>query len=67
MTGIAHPRKTARAAAWHRAHGNAGTAESLEAELAGAGRCKRCGRPLTDPESIAAGIGPDCRSKETRL
>lgn len=24
-------------------------------------RCGRCARPLTDPESIAAGIGPDCR------
>jgi hypothetical protein len=24
------------------------------------GRCGRCGRALTDPESIAAGIGPKC-------
>jgi len=24
------------------------------------GRCARCGRPLTTPESIKIGIGPDC-------
>ena len=24
------------------------------------GSCARCGRPLTDPESIRAGYGPDC-------
>lgn len=27
------------------------------------GQCGRCGRPLTDPESIARGIGPDCLAK----
>lgn len=27
------------------------------------GRCGRCGRTLTVPESIAAGIGPDCAGK----
>ena len=27
------------------------------------GRCGRCGRPLTVPESIEAGIGPDCAEK----
>lgn len=26
-----------------------------------AGKCGRCGRALTDPESIKSGIGPDCR------
>lgn len=24
-------------------------------------RCRSCGRPLQDPESIAAGLGPKCR------
>lgn len=24
-------------------------------------RCRRCGRPLKKPESIAAGMGPKCR------
>lgn len=26
--------------------------------------CRRCNRPLTDPESIDLGIGPICRDKE---
>jgi hypothetical protein len=26
------------------------------------GKCCRCGRPLTDPESIAKGIGPVCEA-----
>lgn len=26
------------------------------------GRCGKCGRALTDPESIAAGLGPICRA-----
>lgn len=25
------------------------------------GRCARCARPLTDPESITSGFGPECR------
>jgi uncharacterized protein DUF6011 len=28
-----------------------------------AGRCGRCARTLTEPESIACGIGPECRGK----
>lgn len=28
------------------------------------GRCGRCGRALTVPESIARGIGPECAGKE---
>lgn len=27
------------------------------------GQCGRCNRPLTDPESIARGIGPECIKK----
>lgn len=27
--------------------------------------CARCGRRLTDPTSIAAGMGPTCRQKAT--
>ena len=27
------------------------------------GRCGRCGRPLTVPQSIETGIGPDCAEK----
>lgn len=28
------------------------------------GKCGRCGRPLTDPQSIARGLGPTCATKE---
>ena len=28
------------------------------------GRCGRCGRPLTHPESIENGLGPECAKKE---
>jgi len=28
------------------------------------GRCARCGRKLTVPESIDSGLGPECRSKK---
>lgn len=29
-----------------------------------AGRCGRCGRTLTDPESIRTGLGPICRQQQ---
>lgn len=32
-------------------------------EFAHAGRCGRCGRLLTHPESIESGIGPECQGK----
>ena len=32
-------------------------------EIWHAGACGRCGRPLTVPESIAAGFGPECINK----
>lgn len=34
-----------------------------QAEIWHVGQCGRCARPLTDPESIARGIGPECASK----
>lgn len=35
----------------------------MEALMRSIGACRRCGRPLTDPDSIAAGIGPQCVKK----
>lgn len=35
----------------------------VEAEVWHAGRCGRCGRKLTVPESIATGFGPECAGK----
>lgn len=26
-------------------------------------RCSKCGRPISDPESVAAGVGPECQAK----
>jgi hypothetical protein len=42
-----------------------GRAEQLREQIAGrlVGRCCRCHRTLTDPVSIAAGIGPECVTK----
>ena len=54
------PAKMAAQAAWYRAHGDTYTAERLEAKLVQVGRCKRCGRGLTDPRSVKRGIGPEC-------
>lgn len=45
-----------RALAW--ALGHLGSADM---ELFHEGRCCRCARRLTDPESITLGIGPECR------
>lgn len=36
-------------------------------EMWHSGRCCRCGRVLTVPESIAAGIGPECAFKTSYL
>lgn len=32
-------------------------------EFAHAGKCGRCGRLLTTPESVAVGIGPECQDR----
>lgn len=44
----------------------AGEVEDIEKvgfELHNEGKCGRCGRPLTTPESCTRGIGPECWSK----
>lgn len=49
---------SAKAFAWTWAH-----LDSDEIEVWHSGRCSRCGRTLTTPESIQAGIGPVCAGK----
>lgn len=39
--------------------------EHFESEIVEADQCGCCGRKLTDPESIARGIGPECYGKQT--
>ena len=34
-----------------------------EVEIISDGRCARCGKRITDFESLAYGIGPTCRKK----
>ena len=57
------PGRVARYAAYYRQRGQDDSAELLEARLVGAGRCKRCGRELSDPVSVERGVGPDCWQK----
>lgn len=66
------PTKAARAAAYYRrraavetAHGRSAStlldrAVNIEATLYAAHRCHDCGRELSDPVSVARGIGGDC-------
>jgi hypothetical protein len=42
---------------------NANKDFSASAEVYHEGRCGRCSRTLTDPESIETGLGPICREK----
>lgn len=42
---------------------NADPMEAMKADGRRTGRCCCCGRELTDPDSIAAGIGPICEAK----
>lgn len=54
-----------RAVLWLLMHVAAGNARSIfeQCEVWHEGRCGRCGRKLTVPDSIAAGFGPDCAGK----
>lgn len=58
------PGRAAKHARYWRAHGRQDVAERIEADLKAAGRCRVCGRELTDPASIKAGIGPDCAQRQ---
>jgi hypothetical protein len=60
------PGKMARALAYWRAHGRPDVADRLEADLAAAGRCRRCGALLRGEQSVARGVGPTCWAKGAR-
>lgn len=60
------PRKAAEYIARHEDSANdadRAKAAALKVELPAIGRCRICGRRLTDAESLARGIGPECWSK----
>jgi hypothetical protein len=66
VSPLERPTKLAARARYWRLHGRTDTAEALEAELAAAGRCVRCGRTLTASASVERSLGPDCAAKEPR-
>jgi hypothetical protein len=60
-SSIARDAPSSKAFEWFWAH-------TMRGDLAGVdihheGRCGRCGRPLTVPESIQSGFGPECINK----
>lgn len=57
------PTKLAAQAVWHRQQGRTDIADRFELMLTNMGRCKACGRTLTDPDSIRRGVGPGCAAK----
>jgi hypothetical protein len=57
------PAKLADAARHYRRTGQHERAHFYETVLIEQGRCKRCGRLLTDLVSVERGIGPECVKK----
>jgi len=55
-----------RAFAWMFKNVIVGNAIPSALEIWHEGRCGRCGRKLTVPESIASGIGPECAGRMSR-
>ena len=51
-----------KALAWAEAHFRNGVMPD-KLEFWHEGRCAKCARPLTDPVSIARGLGPECATK----
>lgn len=58
---IGYDAPSAKGFAWFWRHVDALDLEQVEVWHEGA--CGRCGRALTDPESIASGLGPVCRGR----
>ncbi len=55
---------SAKALAWYLAQLEAANEDGLgKVEFWHSGTCGRCGRELTDPESIETGLGPVCAGK----
>ena len=52
-----------KALRWALAKVNRGEALDPQGKFQHEGRCGRCGRKLTHPESIETGLGPECAAK----
>jgi hypothetical protein len=48
---------------WGQLNAPAETSKLDQVEVHHEGKCCRCGRKLTVPESVESGIGPECREK----
>lgn len=57
------PKRAAMVARYYRAQGRDDDAQVLEEYNTSRGFCRCCGRRLTNPVSIALGIGPECRKQ----
>lgn len=57
---MTRPQKLAYQARYWWANGRPERARQIESELYKAGRCRQCGRKLSDPLSLARGTGPEC-------
>ena len=61
---VSNSATSARLLAWVMACIDGKVADPLaKAEFWHEGRCGRCGRTLTVPESIASGVGPECQGR----
>ena len=64
---IAHDAPSAKAATWFFTQLLTSGAKLDQVEVWHEGRCGRCGRKLTVPESVSMGIGPECASQMATL
>ena len=61
--GIAPTCKSVKVLEWAIRVINGLSAIPVGYEIQHEGKCSKCGRPLTDPESIRTGMGSTCRNK----
>ena len=60
---IARDAPSAKAFDWFWRHMAANASAPDSVEVSHEGRCGRCGRPLTVPESVRSGFGADCAAQ----
>jgi hypothetical protein len=58
-----HPGQLAKAVRYYRSQGREAEARRAEQQLQSVGRCRICGRTLSDETSLRLGVGPECRSR----
>ena len=61
---VAKDAPSAKGFEWFWRHLNAPVSKIATVKVSHEGKCCRCGRKLTVPESIESGIGPECATKD---